>query len=92
MEYVSCSTETCFNECEKCNMLQNDLNMMAFGIAFLEDKLHQIHSVSLITRRALSETLACDCCAESVLTGIFRAIETITQSQRCEDDQEVVAS
>lgn len=68
------------------------IDMMVSDITALEEKLHQIHAVSVTARRSLSETLACNCCSESVLTGIFRAIETIAQSQQCESDSVTDAS
>jgi len=81
MEYVPCNPETCAMDCEKCNMMHEDLDMMSSEIELLEDRLNQIKSISLIARRSLEETLACDCCAESVLEGIFSAIEAIAAPQ-----------
>lgn len=54
------------------------LDQMESQIFDLSDRLHQVMAISIVARRNLEDTLACSCCADSTLTGIFRAIETIT--------------
>lgn len=53
------------------------LDVMESQIFDLNDRLHQVMAISIVARRNLEETLACSCCAEDTLTGIFRAIESI---------------
>lgn len=79
MEIVPCTPEICSKSCEQCNKLQEGLDMMCLEMETLEDRLHQIKSISLTARRSLQETLACECCSETVLNGVFSAIEIIAE-------------
>ncbi|MDD2851589.1 MAG: hypothetical protein PHY09_06755 [Desulfuromonadaceae bacterium] len=46
-------------------------------IGDLTGRLRQIKAVSIMSRRSLEKTLACSCCAEDILHGVFSAIENI---------------
>ncbi len=57
------------------------LDCLTAEVDDLTDRMHQIKEISIIARRSLEETLACPCCAEDVLAGAFKAIESIAGVQ-----------
>lgn len=50
----------------------------------LSDRLQQIKSISIMAQRSLEQTLSCPCCAEDILGGTFRAIESIANNQHAQ--------
>lgn len=53
------------------------LDGLVAEIGDLTGRLRQIKAVSIMSRRSLEKTLACSCCAEDILNGVFSAIENI---------------
>lgn len=57
------------------------LDCLTVEVDDLTDRMHQIKAISIMASRSLEETLACSCCAENVLAGVFKAIESISGLQ-----------
>ncbi len=57
------------------------LDCLTVEVDDLTDRMRQIKAISIMARRSLEETLACPCCAEDVLAGAFKAIESIAGLQ-----------